>query len=75
MALFLCNEVGEGRWKKEDIVLIDVICYAKALVDWEESVTFANCMETETEIKSFAQRVKKLLESLPIISSGMEYEK
>jgi len=44
------------------------------LVDWEESVTFANCMETEIEIKSFAQRVKKLLESQPIISSGMEYE-
>ena len=64
----------EGRGKKEDIVLIDVICYAKALVDWEESVTFANCMETEIEIKSFAQRVKKLLESQPIISSGMEYE-
>lgn len=31
-------------------------------------------METETEIESFAQRVKKLLESQPIISSGMEYE-
>ena len=42
MALFLCNEVGEGRRKREEIVLIDVICYAKALVDWEESVTFAN---------------------------------
>ena len=74
MALFLCTKVEEGRGKREDIVLIDVICYAKALVDWEESVTFANCMETEIEIKSFAQRVKKLLESQPIISSGMEYE-
>ena len=43
----------EGRGKKEDIVLIDVICYAKALVDWEESVTFANCMETtENNIES-----------------------
>ena len=31
-------------------------------------------MKTETEIESFAQRVKKLLESQPIISSGMEYE-
>ena len=31
----------DGRRKREDIVLIDVICYAKALVDWEESVTFA----------------------------------
>ena len=65
----------DGRGKKEDIVLIDVICYAKALVDSQKNVTFANCMETEIEIKSFAQRVKKLLESLPIISSGMEYEK
>ena len=74
MVLFLYNKVEEGRGKKEDIVLIDVICYAKALVDWEESVTFTNCMETEIEIKSFAQRVKKLLESQPIISSGMEYE-
>ena len=41
MALFLCTKVEEGRGKREDIVLIDVICYAKALVDWEESVTFA----------------------------------
>ena len=39
---FLYNKVEEGRGKREDIVLIDVICYAKALVDWEESVTFAN---------------------------------
>ena len=41
MWLFFCNKVEEGRGKKEDIVLIDVICYAKALVDWEESSNFA----------------------------------
>ena len=44
------------------------------MLDSRKSSTFANCMKTETEIESFAQRVKKLLESQPIISSGMEYE-
>ena len=33
MALLLYNKVEEGRGKKEDIVLIDVICYAKVLLD------------------------------------------
>ena len=49
MALFLYNKVegvrgkrDEGRRKREEIVLIDVICYAKALVDSQKNVTFAN---------------------------------
>ena len=36
------GKMEEGRWKKDDIVLIDVICYAKALVDSQKNVTFAN---------------------------------
>lgn len=47
MALLLYNKVEGVRWKreemgKEEIVLIDVICYAKALVDSQKNVTFAN---------------------------------